>query len=740
MKPFICTVRALSELATGLSQDAIASSPTLYVGEYGDADVLIAAGDEIDEQRVVIIREEGQKDLIVPNHLSLYRKEALGRIASMAERAKTAGTLSLPKNWHQYKHNSLITFFAIPGGEPQATRWITELKSGPRHDVIFRAWTTSDHKETLQEFDQKRDKTDVEIEDTWMKAHSHAVSYFNTASIEPNLDTDMSLPPLEPGATRGWTYDHWLKEISTDQRVFIEASTDKSIRLRGPAGSGKTLSLTLKALREVLAARDAAADIRVLMVTHSWALATEIADSLTSMGMGLVNEIDVFPLLSIAQSVSPQYVDDDSGYSLIGNDNLSGKQAQLNEIRELLDDFLQGDWVTFRTGVSSDLASRLDTKNQAERDALAWDLSVEFGSVIGAAAIFPGAGAENRYAQIARAGWMMPLSTQKDLKVVFHLYEQYMKNLEERSLLTSDQVLADVLNHLETHAWNRARKTQGYDLIFVDEFHLFSPLERQVLHYLSKDVSQYPRVFMAVDPRQSPSESFIGIASDDTHADSNHADVGFGHVDNFDLTTAHRFTPQILGLIKHVHHRFPTLDLGQDWDIDFATVESSQVDGPIPKLTLAGSQDGESFDIGKKVHDLYFGGRMALAVVDSRQWRNYSQLAARIGSSGKFHVSTISGRSDVEGLGYRKRGLVVAPAEYLAGLQFETVLVAGIPDLRSSSTIHERTRFLSLLYLAMSRAEKEVQVFLNEEDGGIPDVLQQAATAGLIQMQRGSSA
>src|SRR5262249_37263668 len=279
------------------------------------------------------------------------------------------------------------------------------------------------------------------------------------------------------------------------------------------------------------------------------------------------------------------------------------------------------------------------------------------------------------------------------------------------------------LSHLETHAWNRARRSQGYDLVFVDEFHLFSPLERQVLHYLTRDTSSYPRVFMAVDPRQSPSEAFIGLAADETRSSSSAAaDDGVGDVQNLKLPTVHRFTPQILDLIKHVHHWFPTLDLGHDWDIDFTHVESAQADGPLPCLISAGSRAAEETDIYRAVQDLYQSGRLALAVVDTRQWPRFSELASRIGRA-KFHVSTVSGRSDIEGLGYRRRGLVVGPAEYLAGLQFDSVLVAGIPDMNAAPTANERTRLLSLLYLSISRAQREVRVFVNEDDGGAAEVL-----------------
>ena len=739
MKPLITTVRALSELATGLSPDAVSASTVLFEFDASGTDVLVSSDDEVGDQRIVLMRDENIKERYVPEQLADLRRDVLSRMASFAERARTRGPLSLPRGWHQYKYNNLIAFFAVPSIHAQASRWIAEVLPGDRADVVFWRITTSDKKSTLEDFEASKPKTVRALDGDWTEAIGAAAEHFARARRSEPSDTEMYLPALEQSTTKGWSYEQWLAAVSDDQRAFVDAATDKSIRLRGPAGSGKTLALTLKAIREVLRAREAGDDMRVLVVTHSWALAAQISDSRDSMGLGLLNEIDVFPLLEIAQTVSPQYVQDGSGFSLIGEDSYSGKRAQLDEILELLDEFIAGDWITYQGAVSDSLRSRFDSAAEDDRFALAWDLLIEFGSVIGAAAIFPGAGSELRYFQLPRASWMLPINTRADLRVVFLLYSRYMESLDARSLVTSDQVLADFLSHLETHAWNRARKSEGYDLVFVDEFHLFSPLERQVLHYLTRDVTTYPHVFMAVDPRQSPSEAFIGLAADETRSSLAAEEDDLGVVTNFELTTVHRFTPQILGLIKHVHHEFPTLDLGHDWDIDFTAVESARDDGPLPRLISAGSRAGEETDIVRAVQQLYPSGRLALAVVDTRQWRRFSELTSRIGQSGKFHVSAISGRSDIEGLGYRRRGLVVGPAEYLAGLQFDTVLMAGIPDLRvAAPTANERTRLLSLLYLALSRAQRNVRIYVNEDDGGSPEVLLRAVTHGLLESEKGS--
>lgn len=738
MKHLVTTTRALRELATGLAPDAIRTSTTLATHESDVGEFLISVEDVQDTQRIIIVRDEPGDWRYVPEALVRDQRGVLSRIASFAERARKV-PLSLPRGWNQFKHENLITFYAVPGGDAQSTRWVAEVLQGPRSDVVLWRTTTTDHKYALEAFAASANRDVPRIDEGWDEALAVAKERI-AQRTGSTADVDMFLPALAQSPAKGRSYDEWLGAISPDQREFIEAPTEKSIRLRGPAGSGKTLALTLKAAREVLALRNAGEDCRVLITTHSWALATQVQDALDSMGLGYLKEVDVFPLLEVAETILPQKYQDPGGSTVLGEDSYSGKRAQLDEIVELLREFVDDDWITYRSGVSEEFRQRVESDDGDSRLALAWDLLIEFGAVIGPAAIFPGAGSENRYLQLVRAPWMLPLTTRGDLRLVYLLYCRYMESLEQRSLVTPDQVLADFLSFLETHAWNRSRKTEGYDLVFVDEFHLFNPLERQVIHYLTRDVSTYPRVFMAVDPRQSPSEAFIGLAADSTRSLSpvGHGEE-LGDVEDLELTTVHRFTPQILKLVQHIHLEFPTLDLGREWDMDLAAVTSSQEDGPLPALIVGGSRRSEETDLYSAVRSLYQNGRLAIAVVDVRQWPRFSALAGRLAESRKFHVATISGRGDIEGLGYRRRGLVVGPAEYLAGLQFDTVLVAGIPDMSSTAMAgNERTRMLSLLYLAISRAERDVRVFANDDDGGAAEVLQRGVANRVLVAQKGS--
>jgi len=738
MKPLVTTVRALRELATGLTQDAVPASPSLVEVEAAGATVLLSVHDEVEDQRIVLMRDTNEVERYVPEGLASFRRETLSRMANFAERALIM-PLSLPHGWAQYKHQNLIAFRATANWDADSTRWIAEVITGQRHDIVFWRTTTEDNTQALQDFERPQKIAASDFDAAWAEGFNGVATRLEEAKTSIAPDVDIDLLPLESRAPRASTLDEWMSIVSEDQRAFINAPIDKSIRLRGPAGSGKTLAIYLKAVQEIDRARRQGEHIRVAVITQSWALASQISDAVDRLGLGPLPELDVFPLLEIARTILPQNPLEAAGFKLVGEDSQSGKQAQLDQIRDVLREFANGDWITYRSGVSPTLRARIDSDDNEDRDALAWDLLIEFGSVIGAAGIFPGAGSLIKYEQISRSAWMLPLNPE-DLKVVFLLYSQYMESLDARSLVTSDQLLADFLGYLQMHAWNRARRTQGYDLVFVDEFHLFSPLEREVIQELTRDVERYPRIFMAFDPRQSPSEAFIGIAADETRSRNASGDESLGDVQSFDLTTVHRFSPQILELVKHVHHSFPALDLGHDWDVDFSKVESAQADGPIPRLVTSESRDGEEVDIYRAVQNLYSRGQVAIAVVDMQQWSRFSELASRLEGSKKYRVSIVSGRSDFDArVGYRQRGIIVGSAEYLAGLQFESVLIAGIPDLnRGLTNPSQKTRFRSLLYLALSRAMNEVRVFVNDYDGGAPEVLDQAVEQELMAREKGS--
>jgi hypothetical protein len=336
---------------------------------------------------------------------------------------------------------------------------------------------------------------------------------------------------------------------------------------------------------------------------------------------------------------------------------------------------------------------------------------------------------------------MMKLEGAGDRRAVYAMYAKYYETLQDRHLLTSDQLLNDFLNYLESFTWNHRRRTEGYDLIFVDEYHLFNTLERQTLRYLSREVTSYPRIFMAMDPRQSPWDVFFN-GETQTTADNVAGDEEADTVRTVDIPTVHRSSPQVLNLIKHIHLEYANLSLDDDWDYSLSMVESLATPGPTPALTVKDSLAAEELEIYDAIAGTYAqahsGLQLALAIIDEDAYRRYTPFIENLGKSGKFRVIEITSRDHTGTLRYNKKGLVVGPAEYLAGLQFDVVLVAGLPDMASNAPNQgvRRRGALSLLYLAISRASREVRIFANDDHGGVPEVLARASAEGVLKILR----
>jgi hypothetical protein len=269
----------------------------------------------------------------------------------------------------------------------------------------------------------------------------------------------------------------------------------------------------------------------------------------------------------------------------------------------------------------------------------------------------------------------------------------------------------------------------------VDELHLFNEQERQTLGYLSRDPDAYPLMFMALDPRQSPSEAFAPMsASRSTVGESGEADAALGEIESVELRTVHRFSPEILALVRHVNESFPALDLGDDWgfggDVETAVDptrrkpsihihphSTAEIDAVLDSaMERASRRDGAD--------------RVAVVLVDPIALEVYGPAA-----EARSNMTLIRGRDDIVSLQYARRSVAVGPAEYLAGLQFGTVVVAGFPphSNRTANLGHQRRRLLSLLYLAVSRATTDVEIHVNSGDGGVPEILESAIERGVVE-------
>ena len=645
--------------------------------------------------------------------------------------------LRLPFEWSEYHLGNLVGFFAcnrIMG----TYRWLAQIRPFDTVDVCFWRLTANSAPVRLEDFNPSEDTFRAAVV-TWDVSLKEAAKQFAAAPAGQSyvpLEGAIELKEATFGAVvKRQSYTGWVKALTDEQKKFFEHDIEKPVKLRGPAGSGKTLALAMKALREVYAMRPSPA--RVLFATHSWAMAEQADEVLRALDEnGHIDEITVFPLAEIAKSVLPDSTFS-SGLVMLGADSYSGKRLQLERIDAVLWDLRRGDWLAYEPG------SRVEFKNRvnAERgspiwNSFVWDLMHEFSSVLSASNILPGVTAERRYLSLRRADWMMTLNTDAEKKFVLRVYSGYVTALRIDGLLSVDQLMNDLLNYLETFAWDYLRRLEGYDLIFVDELHLFSEPERQVLNYLTRDPSRFPRLFMALDPRQSPSEIYADFPLETVaSAESGAAEHDLGKFDAVDLTKVHRFSPQILALVKFIQQSYPAMGLGADWLVDVRALESEAPAGDVPILHQFASADLERAAVVAATRRRFTsaqGGRVAVVLLDDVRLIEFQEALIADGLS----TVTIKSRDDVDTLRYRKKSVVLTAAEYAAGLQFDDVIVAGLTDVGIASHLpsHQRRRILSLLYLAVSRASRTVELHLYMPEGEISTLFQQAAAARVVEI------
>jgi hypothetical protein len=730
------TYRGLRALADEHENGDASIADDLLIDDRAQYQCVYHFQDSADDPLVVILQAKSDSGL--PVIFDSSRQAALDRMVSFVSRAISVPII-LPHGWNSYQQAGLATFFAFSRGvgEP-APRWIAESHVAGTQDIVF--WETKDNNEVvaLGSFEGDRSVYDGAVL-SWKSGFSEASLKLEKAEsrrirrpvgLDIELGSRSRTQPESVGKDR--RISDWLDHLTPPQRDFVLQDPSRSLRLRGSAGSGKTLTMAIKAVREACNARSGGEPIKILYVTHSWALAGDVETLIGSLSeVGPLAEIDVAPLVFVAQTVLPterQAVDQ----SLIGEDSLTGKRLQLAEIDEVLNEFVAGDWGGVRDYVTESFRERIESPDGDSRSALLQDLLLEFGCVLGADGILPSFNAESRYLRLMRAPWMMPLGNETEKKVVYALYEAYHARLDDQGRMTIDQLLNDFLNFLETNVWHRRRRSEGYDLIFVDEYHLFNIQERQLLRYLGKQVDTYPRIFMALDPRQSPYAVFAGDGGA-PFPDGVEAGV-------VELPTVHRSSPEILELLKHVHLDFPNLGLDEDWGMNVGEIESSARSGPVPIVMRAGSAAAELTELYTALVDSYRtaqGGQIAVAVINEKRFDDVRSFVQSMPSQ-RYKVSVIEGRDDSDSDRLRRRGIVVGLAEHLAGLQFETVFVVGVPELEDglANASYRRRRWLSLLYLAMSRASRELRIFVND-DAGLPPVLASAAEHGAVALVRG---
>lgn len=690
--------------------------------------IFVVTKDCSSDQRLLVIRRSDAG--LFSGAPESERRQVYDRCARVSLR-QFGEPVQLNPKWMPYHHGSIVSIFAYSDSDE---RIVFDSNPLGANDVYACDMSSSPN---------IKDLANIVID---YAPYSVARSEFSEACNKSSFDKvnehgQIDLDDIRPGDfSKHLTYSQWYPRQLSDQQIhFVDQEITGPLRLRGAAGTGKTLAMVIKALKTAYDAHDAGTKCRILFTTHSWS-AAEMVDQVMqriddrhifSTDTGVT--IDIFPVLTLAES-SKDY--SKIGRRPLGIDSADGKRRALDEISEVIEAFKNSDWIAYANGCAPSFTKRMNAAPSSREGRLfAWDTLIEFGCVLAAQGILGSSQDLQKYLRIRRLGWMMPLESKSEREVVFRLWGDYLRALKTKSLISSDQIVSDYLNELSTFYWEAARPINGYDVIFVDEMHLFNHQERLIFHNLLSDSDQAPRVVMALDPKQSPRETFAEVREEGGQDTANvYSQARLPNPIRIDLLNVYRYTPEIEQLIRDVNEYAPALDLPADWEMD--PPKSNVESGELPVL-LTVSNQRETFERATRLASSLAKEharrkeRVAILCLDEDRFSSYMLAFPQI----ENEAIAIRSRDDTEKLRFSGKKYVISAPEYVAGLQFSTVILvdvnkALVPD-GNYSGLHLR-RLLSEMYLGISRAEKGLFLIASRDAGGVSPVIQKSLEKGHI--------
>ena len=654
------------------------------------------AANEPDSPYFALIRIECLSEI---KKISDQPDDAYRRIARVVKGLKSP-PIHLPRQWSEYHHRNLLAFFALPKGA-STRRWVADLNGslkGVRFDVLAAASAEVD----LIKHSPRPWPDSIQNAIASLATHRFQFSQADAASA---LTAEVDLKAIgSASVANNRTYEEWEPHLTESQREVLKHPIDSSIRIIGPAGSGKTLALCMRAIQISRDPDVGAKGKRILIATHSWAMAERIDGVLRVLNGGAsAAGITTFPLLSLlelhAGHIGQQRTD------VIGDDSSDGRSKSL----EIIKSILASSDKKSRTGISEWIANGLQAADESRsRLELVINLYDEIAGVLTASGVSPDdPDSIRQYINGEREDWMPPFSTVVDRGFVVAIYREFIQNLIDRSSITTDQFVLDSIRVLETFTWRMRKETDGYDYIMVDELQLFDPQERSALELLGRSKKGVPFI-TAEDPSQG---IFAAL----------NARPGIYQNELVYLDTVHRFNREIFELISYIYQKFPlnTLPL----KIDASKSAQKQLpclytaDNDVNAIKLAA-------DLAENINNSATpSDRICIATLGDVDIELADALNAR-----KLLVTRLASFDDVEQLAYSKRSIIVAPWQFIGGTQFSHVIVVAAAIAAPQSQFGKLRELISV-YLSCSRAAHSLNIVTS---GYVPAVIWEAKDHGLL--------
>lgn len=689
----------ISRRETKLLRSRVGCVKGVYYKELSDGVVAFGTGHEQEGEFCALI-DESLLQRLPGNADAMYT-----RIARVLKSARNP-PVHLPRSWMEYHFKNRLTFFVGNDDDGGGHRWLAEI-DGTARVVRFLGLSHPTAKINLAEWNPP---AVIDPMPEFLRWVSELALLGVEAQSDPSFSEQVDLRAIGSDAVvQGYSYDTWLPKLKEEQRKVVNDDLASSIRVIGPAGSGKTLTLCMRAIRiardkEVIASRK-----KILIVTHSWAMAERIDGILHSLGDGQVPEsISVMPLLYILQSHAGSVGQVAS--SVLGEDSAEGQRIVLDILNQILEDQVVKPSAALKAGMSLYLSKALEAQHGTHiRTDLLIDLYEEIIGVLSPQGILPDDSDKvAEYLIAPREEILPPFTTKSDRQFCILVFERLLRKLVDLGAITTDQLVLDCIRVFETFSWNVRRETDGYDFILIDELQLFDSQERLAISLLSR--SRPGMLFLSVE---DPSQGMFSALNERGSA--------LRPKDKVYLEETHRFRAGLFEFISFLYAQFPLnaapirVALSEQKARKPRLVQTTSMEDVLSLCVERAREVAESREKGRRFCAICVGP-LEQKIFDAIRQADVSACVL------------LRSFDDVELLSYQRKAAVVSSWQFVGGTQFSDVVLvtAGVPK---PTTAHAKLRELTAIYLGSSRASSALEILC---DSRIPEVLQRANKEKLL--------
>jgi superfamily I DNA/RNA helicase len=511
-------------------------------------------------------------------------------------------------------------------------------------------------------------------------------------------------------------FEKWMHYLSTRQIEFVKKDLRGSERLEGAAGTGKTVTLVLRALYLCKLYNSRSEDFHAIFICHSVASKDylKLLFESTSDNPHVLdsNYSQQSITLTTLQEWCTEYLGNKIGRSeVLDEDAQESKDLQFRFVSDAYSQCYEGDFISYRDSCSEEFVKFIEDNDKAYVvEKLCSEISITI----------KGRAEQDYeiYKNLPRLQESIPVAVESDFLFVYLVYEKYQSMLSELGYFDNDDISLSSHAQLETPIWRRRRSERGYDVVFVDELHLFSYNELSIFHLLARDEKK-PHLIYAVDKTQAIGDRGL---TKETIEDS----LKIKEEISTRYNTIFRSSPQIVDLAFSILSSGAELFLNFENPLDkimFSFNIAEEKKALSPEYILFPSDEAMVLSVFSKVDDLSLRlgctrDRILIVVTE----RSLLSIIIKQGEKMKKPFEQLVRRGDYTTItkAEKHNRYVIGYIDYIGGLEFDAVVIVGVdkgrvPQVTSSeSKIYLNYEWHNRMYVAITRAKYAVSIMGNK--------------------------